>query len=193
MSTCLCPHWARRTIMSVWFPVAGSQFTPEGLPPAEIWDHSGQCNKADSRFAPSRWETAFLCNNVSHWLGASLESSLCNGYSLIVSVDADTIRTKTESIKLHFNIKIAFPDIGIAIMKYKMAVSLWGTLCSEIKMLINQNNKIIQYFWPWPCAVICTCFLYTPISWLPVRWAIWLPQWSPASCLCFTLLLWSTL
>ena len=31
---------------------------------------------ADSRFAPSQWETALLCNDVSHWLGASLESAL---------------------------------------------------------------------------------------------------------------------
>ena len=28
----------------------------------------------DSRFAPSQWETALLCNDVSHWLGASIES-----------------------------------------------------------------------------------------------------------------------
>ena len=27
--------------------------------------------------APSQWETALLCNDVSHWLGASLESALC--------------------------------------------------------------------------------------------------------------------
>ena len=30
-------------------------------------------NRADSRFAPSQWETALLCNDVSHWLGVSLE------------------------------------------------------------------------------------------------------------------------
>ena len=30
--------------------------------------------RADSRFAPSQWETALLCNDVSHWLGANLES-----------------------------------------------------------------------------------------------------------------------
>ena len=30
----------------------------------------------DSRFAPSQWETALLCNNVSHWMGTSLESAL---------------------------------------------------------------------------------------------------------------------
>ena len=32
--------------------------------------------RADSSFAPSQWEMALLCNNISHWLGASLESSL---------------------------------------------------------------------------------------------------------------------
>ena len=31
---------------------------------------------ADSMFAPSQWETALLCNDVSHWLGASIESAL---------------------------------------------------------------------------------------------------------------------
>ena len=33
-------------------------------------------NWADYRFAPSQWETALLCNDVSHWLGANLESAL---------------------------------------------------------------------------------------------------------------------
>ena len=31
--------------------------------------------RTDSRFAPSQWETALLCNGVSHWLGANLESA----------------------------------------------------------------------------------------------------------------------
>ena len=31
---------------------------------------------ADSRFAPSQWETALLRNDVSHWLGARLESAM---------------------------------------------------------------------------------------------------------------------
>ena len=33
-------------------------------------------SRADSSFVPSQWETALLCNDVSHWLGASLESAL---------------------------------------------------------------------------------------------------------------------
>ena len=32
--------------------------------------------RADSRFVPSQWETALLCNDVSHWLGIILESAL---------------------------------------------------------------------------------------------------------------------
>ena len=32
--------------------------------------------RADSRFARSQWETALLCNDVSHWLCTSLESAL---------------------------------------------------------------------------------------------------------------------
>ena len=33
-------------------------------------------NRTESRLAPSQWEPALLCNDVSHWLGASLESAL---------------------------------------------------------------------------------------------------------------------
>ena len=35
--------------------------------------------RADSRFAPSQWETALLCNDVSHWLGVNLETALPYG------------------------------------------------------------------------------------------------------------------
>ena len=34
-------------------------------------------SRADSRFAPSQWETSLQSNAVSHWLGANLESALC--------------------------------------------------------------------------------------------------------------------
>ena len=33
-------------------------------------------HRADSRFAPSQWETALLCNDVSHWLDAYLKSAV---------------------------------------------------------------------------------------------------------------------
>ena len=41
-----------------------------------IWYSIQLNNRADSKLAPSQWEMALFCNDVSHWLGASLESSL---------------------------------------------------------------------------------------------------------------------
>ena len=32
--------------------------------------------RADSRFAPSQWETSLQSNTISHWLGTNLESAL---------------------------------------------------------------------------------------------------------------------
>ena len=48
------------------------------------WDFN-MVFRADSRFAPSQWETVLLSSNVFNWLGASLDSawywkSLCNHY-----------------------------------------------------------------------------------------------------------------
>ena len=54
-------------------------------PSWSLWHHRNELdrnglmscvNRADSRFVPSRWETGLLCNDISHWLGASLESTL---------------------------------------------------------------------------------------------------------------------
>ena len=37
-------------------------------------------SRAASSFAPSKWETVLLCSDVSHWLGANLESALGSKY-----------------------------------------------------------------------------------------------------------------
>ena len=42
---------------------------------------SSNSGLADSTFAPSQWETALLCNDVSHWRGANLESAQSNAVS----------------------------------------------------------------------------------------------------------------
>ena len=36
----------------------------------------GPVCKADSRLAPSQWETSLQSNGISHWLGANLESAV---------------------------------------------------------------------------------------------------------------------
>ena len=39
-------------------------------------------HKADSRLAPSQWETSLQSNAISHWLGANLKSALYTGPKL---------------------------------------------------------------------------------------------------------------
>ena len=41
--------------------------------------------RADPRFTPSQLETALLCNDVSRWLGVSLESALIHMQGLHTS------------------------------------------------------------------------------------------------------------
>ena len=42
----------------------------------EYNDLSTRGIRGDSRFVPSQWERVLFCNDVSHWLGTSLESVL---------------------------------------------------------------------------------------------------------------------
>ena len=48
-------------------------YTPDEDPDAFNAIHA---HRADSRFAPSQWETSLQSNAVSHWLGTNLESVL---------------------------------------------------------------------------------------------------------------------
>ena len=51
--------------------------------------HVDAAIRADSRFAPSQWKTALLCNDVTHWLGTNLESALF--YATAVRLDSDSV------------------------------------------------------------------------------------------------------
>ena len=54
-------------------------------------------------FAPSQWETALLCNDVSHWLGANLESTMgiCTNF-LIADFRVHSLRQEWREILLNF-------------------------------------------------------------------------------------------
>ena len=47
--------------------------------------------RADAMFAPSQWETVSLCNDVSHWLGASLAINDCHSASEATLTDLSTL------------------------------------------------------------------------------------------------------
>ena len=45
--------------------------------------------RADSRFVPSQWETALICNDISHWLGTHIESVMYHYTDLHEISDVD--------------------------------------------------------------------------------------------------------
>ena len=78
------------------------------------FQHS-ETSRADSRFVPSKWETALLCNDVSHWLGANLESALNlskKHFSNGLIGEVVLLRDKIQMIyKEHATIMIIFMNI----------------------------------------------------------------------------------
>ena len=68
--------------------------------------------RADSMFAPSQWETGLLCNDVSHWLDASLKSALfldCKGkssYSIVIFEFHSLINLRTVTSR-HWQMYVA--------------------------------------------------------------------------------------
>ena len=58
--------------------------------------------RADSRFVPSQWETALLCNDVSHWPGTSLESALNYNVNMIAMFAPDNRPTLVQVMVWHW-------------------------------------------------------------------------------------------
>ena len=82
--------------------------------------------RADSRFAPSQWETALLCNDVSHWLGAILELALLAWYHSMWSKLCKSV--------------VLFRGSVISRNKCLVYLSFWGNCGWHI------SNHVIQYF-----------------------------------------------
>ena len=126
--------------------------------------------RADSRFAPSQWETALLCNDVSHWLGANLESAL-NAHLFPIITDyihkqqCRCLSGKPFPCTLHAQRK----DLPLSYATYKMgellAIGLvflthltldkMATIVADDNfkcIFLNENNKIpirfsLKFFW----------------------------------------------
>ena len=65
--------------------------------------------RADSRFEPSQWETALLCNDVSHWLSAHLVSALwlcCICRWLLACSDIAVLKYWTTQSLLHIYVLV---------------------------------------------------------------------------------------
>ena len=94
----------------------------------------------DSRFAPSRWETALLCNDVSHWLGASLETALVQNHQYVRSIKTLTHIKYLISDWL-WHIKISLDVVRYAKLKHNNLLCVWIYMCHVIFLWIIVKSK----------------------------------------------------
>ena len=96
-------HRNRHLIARPWGPALGILLVSSESDRCSYWTVWQSSLRAESRFAPSQWEMALLCNAVSHWLGASLESALSYFYKpsnitwYCIALDHDRSRDRSDS------------------------------------------------------------------------------------------------
>ena len=96
---CIVPMSSSRSFMTVYNKCIEYIFYLQMFRPYQLDIYVGY--KADARFEPSQWETALLCNDVFHWLGASLESALwvcCDSIFFIMSIKPGSSLYKKEKM-----------------------------------------------------------------------------------------------
>ena len=96
-------------------PLTLLQYVSNCCPAMDQLCHSGY--RAGSRCAPSQWEMALLCNDISHWLGASLESALRCHWSL----GKGSAARKRHPVGPVSTIKPCFPGMWISIIKIRQS------------------------------------------------------------------------
>ena len=104
-----------------------------------LWKLLQMC-RADSRFAPHQWETALLCNDVSHWLGAGLESaldvlcsSLMNGH------------TESQTVTIPSLPSISINKDYYFLQCYSKVKSYWVTTLLRLNELIRYMQTLVRY------------------------------------------------
>ena len=112
-----------------------------------------QDNRAHSRFAPSQWETALLCNDISHWLSESLESALRQPPAW--PLDTNKLQWKVQS-STNFHYKAdKFLDI-IHITRHRVGKMLGLFMTILVWFMFHTVNVLLYAIW---------CFL----TWPPVN------------------------
>ena len=110
--------------------------------------------RADSRLAPSQWETALQSNAVSHWLGANLESAMVMSESLQRCMNYHVISDALlwhPTVFLHTLLSLYAPDSSSA---------LWENC------LLAYGKTITNLC----CLFIVKCFLFPCYTLNPVVW-----------------------
>ena len=107
--------------------------------------------RADSRFVPSQWQAVLLCNDVSHWVGANLESALC--------YDQGKLSTRlvwtTPSVKIGniYPILLYVSPSNHCSWLLEILYPPWKYLLIELLCLCHLSNtlSVLDAFFAWVC------------------------------------------
>ena len=122
-------------------------------------------SRADSRLAPSQWETALLCNDVSHWLGASLESALLanNSYPHIAQLhnsitEKFVFKCKAKTWESDTNGKIQTKAIASSFdtSNNNLATFPGKRVQSVFRLVIGSRRVFERHLWPG--STVCSRF-----------------------------------
>ena len=107
--------------------------------------HGMSPSRANSRFVPSQWVTVLLCNDVSQWLGASLESAL---HSMIHESLAHLPTVMVTHIYASMNWASIGSDNGLSPVRHK--VITWTNACllsiRPLETNFSENRIKIQNY-----------------------------------------------
>ena len=109
-------------------------------------------NRNDSMFVPSQWETALLCNDVSHWLGANIESALGNENIYFPPKKINNVkggkRVKTCVDLYFFVISITITDVPTIFCCYFFV---------ELYIHVDRCHYLDNYLTLWANGVVASC------------------------------------
>ena len=118
-------------------PALQQQFAKTSLNLAHGWViTSHNFIRADSRLAPIQWEMALFCNDVSHWLGANLESALFHEWHNL------SMPIKTKKVLGGHTLSTCFSAIGPWPCPSEIVANLWPPIPAKniINSFVHRNS-----------------------------------------------------
>ena len=108
--------------------------------------------RADSMFAPSQWETKFLCNDVSHWLSAGLikpqlHEAVNNATAHYTDVTWTSMRSKIPKIEI---LTVCWPDCTHQQQRQIEILSKVTSNSESISMSKRYHDLILGHSWRAP-------------------------------------------
>ena len=119
--------------------------------------------RADSRLAPSQWETSLQSNVVFHWMGANLESALTYMNKSLMNIETRPTEWMTCFRQKHY-MKILLHDQTFKFsLIVRIVVCEWAWQLAVTAEAVN----LVPCHWPALCAGLLCCNFFDMLTPVP--------------------------